>query len=366
MRMGPVSFAAILALLPFSPALSAQRQGSLGIGMGAVRYTGGSSFSIVTASPAAQRITPSSYVGVSGALSLLERGVWAGQARADMWATLSHETTGTRPAVSATLAASTRSDGIGAASGTALLEVVSDNGAVGAGFVTGVIEGEPGVGALRVRVRGWRQFVAASQLSLSVEATRLLDAWYSDLVGGVTVDRPRVVGSLWLSGRVSRTSASSGAASVSLQYFLTPTIAVEASGGNYLRDPFQGLPRAGFAAGAVRIFTVRRALTPAPSNSAAPPPPTPHPLVAQHRGDSVVVRFRMPAAHSVAIAGSWNGWTQAPLRGLGDDIWEAALQLAPGTYYFNLVVDGNEWVVPAGVAVISDGMGGLLAVLNVL
>ena len=334
--------------------------------MGAVRYTGGSSFSIVTASPAAQRITPSSYVGVSGALSLLERGVWAGQARADMWATLSHETTGTRPAVSATLAASTRSDGIGAASGAALLEVVSDNGAVGAGFVTGVIEGEPGVGALRVRVRGWRQFVAASQLSLSVEATRLLDAWYSDLVGGVTVDRPRVVGSLWLSGRVSRTSASSGAASVSLQYFLTPTIAVEASGGNYLRDPFQGLPRAGFAAGAVRIFTVRRALTPAPSNPAPPPRPLLQPLVAQHRGDSVVVRFRMPAAHSVAIAGSWNGWTQAPLRGLGDDIWEAALQLAPGTYYFNLVVDGNEWVVPAGVAVISDGMGGLLAVLNVL
>ncbi len=309
--------------------------------MGAVRYTGGSSFSIVTASPAAQRITPSSYVGVSGALSLLERGVWAGQARADMWATLSHETTGTRPAVSATLAASTRSDGIGAASGAALLEVVSGNGALGAGFVT-------------------------SQLSLSVEATRLLDAWYSDLVGGVTVDRPRVVGSLWLSGRVSRTSASSGAASVSLQYFLTPTIAVEASGGNYLRDPFQGLPRAGFAAGAVRIFTVRRALTPAPSNPAPPPRPLLQPLVAQHRGDSVVVRFRMPAAHSVAIAGSWNGWTQAPLRGLGDDIWEAALQLAPGTYYFNLVVDGNEWVVPAGVAVISDGMGGLLAVLNVL
>ena len=336
--------------------------------MGAVRYTGGSSFSIVTASPAAQRITPSSFVGVSGALSLLERGAWAGQARADMWATLSHETTGTRPAVSATFAASTRSDGIGAGSGAALLEVVSGNGAVGAGFVSGVIEGVPGVGAFRVRARGWRQFVAASQLSLSVEATRLLDAWYSDLVGGVTVDRPRVVGSLWLSGRVSRTSASSGAASVSLQYFLTPAIAVEASGGNYLRDPFQGLPRAGFAAGAVRIFTVRRALTPAPSNSAPPPPPRPllRPLVAEHRGDSVVVRFRMPAAQSVAIAGSWNGWTQAPLRGLGDDIWEAALQLAPGTYYFNLVVDGNEWVVPAGVAVISDGMGGLLAVLNVL
>jgi hypothetical protein len=54
------------------------------------------------------------------------------------------------------------------------------------------------------------------------------------------------------------------------------------------------------------------------------------------------------------------------LRGLGGDIWEAALLLAPGVYYFNLVVDGAEWVVPAGVATIPDGMGGVIAVLNVL
>ncbi len=39
--------------------------------------------------------------------------------------------------------------------------------------------------------------------------------------------------------------------------------------------------------------------------------------------------------------------------------------LPPGTYYFNLVVDGKEWVVPGGVAVMSDGMGGLVAVLMV-
>src|SRR6267378_4452666 len=281
MRSGPVFFLAVFGLV--SPGLSAQVNASVGVGAGAVRYAGGSSFSALTVSPAAQRFSPWTYVGL---------------------------------------------------------------------------------GAFRVRARGWRQVVAVSQLSLSVEATRLLGAWYSDLVGGVTVDRSRVVGSLWLSGRVSRTSASSGAASASLQYFLTPTIAVEASGGNYLRDPFQGLPRAGFAAGGLRIFTARRALTPTPSGS--PPKPQLQPLVAEHRGDTVVVRFRMPVAQSVAIAGNWNRWTPVPLRGLGDDIWEAALQLTPGTYYFNLVVDGSEWVVPAGVAVISDGMGGLLAVLNVL
>jgi hypothetical protein len=251
-----------------------------------------------------------------------------------------------------------------AGSGSALLEAVSGAGAIGAGVVTGVIEGVPGIGALRLRARGWWQLSdARGQLSLSVEGTRFLGAWYTDVVGGVTLDRGRIVGSLWGSGRLSKTYGSTGAASASLQYFVTPSVAVEASGGNYLRDPFQGLPRAGFIAGGIRLYSARRVLT---VPTAPPARPALQPLVAEHRGDTAVVRFRMPGARSLAIAGNWNAWTPAPLRALGDDIWEAALRLAPGVYYFNLVVDGNDWVVPGGVATIPDGMGGLLALLNVL
>src|SRR5207247_8569914 len=107
-----------------------------------------------------------------------------------------------------------------------------------------------------------------------------------------------------------------------------------------------------------------------PRPRAAPPrPPRPRltPRVAPNRGgDTVVVRIPRAGAHQLGIAGKWNWWTPAPLRALGDDIWEAGLLLPPGTYYFNLVVDRREWVVPGGVATISDGMGGLIAVLNVL
>jgi len=74
----------------------------------------------------------------------------------------------------------------------------------------------------------------------------------------------------------------------------------------------------------------------------------------------------MSGARSVAIAGDWNAWRPAPLRALGDDVWESAMVLAPGTYHFNLLVDGSEWVVPGGVAAVSDGMGGMVAVLTVL
>lgn len=361
MKLGPVFIFSLLAIRPL--ALSAQSQASLGVGMGVVRYAGGSSFSAFTASPAAQHLSPSSYVGASGALSLLADGVWAEQGRGDLWTAVLGTNAGPRAAISASLAASTRSDGVAAGSGAALVEALWNHFAIGAGSVTGVIEHVPGVTALRLRGRGWWQPASSpAQLSLTVEGTRFVGAWYTDLLGGAIVERPRVVASLWVTARMSAAYGSSGAASASIQYFLTPAISLEASGGNYLRDPFQGLPRAGFFAAAIRVHTGRRA-APQPQ----PVPPTLQPLVAQHRGgDTVVVRFRMNGAQAVAIAGSWNAWTPDLLHGLGDDIWEAALVLPPGTYYFNLVVDGSEWVVPAGVAVVSDGMGGLVAVLTVL
>jgi hypothetical protein len=361
MRLGPVSFYVLLSCTPL--AVVAQTTGSVGAGTGVVRYAGGSSFSALTLSPAAQFSAPWTYIGFGGSVSLLKDGVWAAQGRGDVWAYLSHRPTGLRPALNATLSGSNRSDGIGAGSGTALIEAVHERFAVGAGFVTGVIEGQPGVGALRVRGRTWWQPIAPLQLSFTTEATRFLGAWYTDVVGGASYEQRRIVGSVWISGRLSATYGSTGAASAALQYFLTPRIAIEASGGNYLRDPFQGLPRAGFIAGGIRVFTARRAALAAP----VPPRAELQPLVATHRGgDTVVVRFRMPGAHTVAIAGSWNDWKPDTLQGLGGDIWEAALRLSPGTYYFNLVVDGSDWVVPAGVATISDGMGGQIAVLNVL
>jgi len=361
MRLGPVSFCVLLGCVPFT--LVAQTTGSVGAGTGIVRYAGGSSFSSLTLSPAALRTTAWIYLSAGGAVSLLKDGVWATQGRMDLWAYLPGSMHGFRPAIGATLSGSTRSDGIGAGSGTAVLEAVSNRYALGAGFASGLIEGEPGVGALRLRGRTWWQPMSSLQLSLTTEATRFLGAWFTDVVGGASLDRRRLVGSVWISGRLSTTYGSTGAASATLQYFLAPRIAVEASGGNYLRDPFQGLPRAGFIAGGVRVFAARRTAMIVP----AVVRPTLQPLVATRRGaDTVVVRFRMPGAQSVAIAGNWNDWKPEALQRLDGDIWEAALRLRPGTYYFNLVVDGNDWVIPGGVATISDGMGGQIAVLNVL
>jgi len=366
MRMGPVFF-----LAAFAPAvLHAQTQASLGVGVGTVRYSGGSSFSAGTVSPAVQRITPSFYVGGSGSLSLLKDGVWASQGRADVWAAFPLNGKnraalgGPRIAVSADLAASTRSDGVAAGVGSAIAELVWGIGrgglAIGGGPGTGVIEGERGIGAPHVRARGW-WVTGPAQLSLSVEPIRFAGAWYTDVVGGATMDRERVVASAWVSARLSATYGSKGAASVGLQYFVRPTLALEAAAGSYLSDPFQGLPRAGFVSAGVRVHAARRAIAPVAALRRARLAP----LVAEQRGDSAVVRFRMSGASSVAIAGDWNTWQPMPLRPLGEDVWEAAMVLASGTYHFSLFVDGREWVVPGGVAVVSDGMGGMVAVLTV-
>ena len=363
MRMGPVFF-----LAAFSPVvLRAQTQASVGIGVGTARYAGGSTFSAATVSPAVQRLTPSFFVGAGGSLSMLKDGVWASQARADAWAALPQRSpAGPRFAVSVNLAASTRSDGVASGAGAIIAEVVQARGArgaaIGVGPSTGVIEGEPGVGALHLRARGW-WLADPAQLSVSVEPIHFGGAWYTDVAAGASVDRGRVVGSVWLSGRVSAAYGSKGAASAAFQYFVSPTVSLEGSVGTYLSDPFQGLPRAGFVSAGVRVQAKRRTLAPSPPTV----PPQLTPLVAQRHGggDSVFVRFRMSGARTVAIAGDWTAWRPAPLRALGADIWEGALALAPGTYHFNLVVDDVDWVVPGGVAVVSDGMGGMVAVLLV-
>ncbi len=49
----------------------------------------------------------------------------------------------------------------------------------------------------------------------------------------------------------------------------------------------------------------------------------------------------------------------------GEDLWEGAVRLTRGGYHFNLLVDGSDWVVPYGVGTVSDGMGGMVAVLIV-
>jgi hypothetical protein len=88
-------------------------------------------------------------------------------------------------------------------------------------------------------------------------------------------------------------------------------------------------------------------------------------LSSRWRGDDavVMVRFSMvaPAAHSVSVAGDFNGWAPAGIRlqdPLGDGRWQALVPMAPGVYQYMFVVDGKIWVAdPQAAESMDDGFG---------
>ena len=83
----------------------------------------------------------------------------------------------------------------------------------------------------------------------------------------------------------------------------------------------------------------------------------------------VRVIFFSPEASSVALIGDFNEWGQREVT-LADSsdsgIWEFALNLNPGVYHYNLLVDGETWVAnPKSSTLVPDGFGGYNSVLVV-
>lgn len=76
-----------------------------------------------------------------------------------------------------------------------------------------------------------------------------------------------------------------------------------------------------------------------------------------------------PGARTVSVAGSFNNWTvdATPLQDpTGGGIWEAVLDLAPGTYQYKFVIDGSQWKTDeTATESTDDGFGGKNSVLNV-
>jgi len=85
----------------------------------------------------------------------------------------------------------------------------------------------------------------------------------------------------------------------------------------------------------------------------------------------VVVRFRDGDADDVRIAGDFNGWVpDKGVRSLIESegqtrVWTKILRLAPGTYQYRYVVDGEWRADPDNPEIISSAVGGSNSVLVV-
>ncbi|MDH4085225.1 MAG: isoamylase early set domain-containing protein [Nitrospira sp.] len=75
-----------------------------------------------------------------------------------------------------------------------------------------------------------------------------------------------------------------------------------------------------------------------------------------------------PEAHSVSVAGDFNGWNPArtPLERSDGGMWTATISLNPGRYQYMFVIDGKEWIAdPLAAEETTDGFGAHNAVLDV-
>jgi hypothetical protein len=82
----------------------------------------------------------------------------------------------------------------------------------------------------------------------------------------------------------------------------------------------------------------------------------------------VKVMFLSDDAKKVSLVGDFNGWGVEPvlLKSVQKGTWEAELELSPGMYQYNLLVDGKKWVAnPNSRAQVPDGFGGTNSVMIV-
>ena len=83
--------------------------------------------------------------------------------------------------------------------------------------------------------------------------------------------------------------------------------------------------------------------------------------------NAVPIKLVAPSAHSVSVAGTFNGWQPAamPLRPTPAGEWMGELKLPAGRYEYLFVVDG-EWLPdPAAREAVANPFGGMNSVVSV-
>ncbi len=245
--------------------VGAQTQASVGLGVGTVRYAGGTTLSVAAISPSLQILSSTYTSSVNGALAALPHGAWFAQGRAELWAATAPLDDAWRLGGEGIWSGTTRSDDGRTAALHGIAEVLwvrADWGvAVGAGPSAGFNSSDtitPWVSALHTRARAWWSTRGANWAA-SVEPTHFLGAWFTDLTASVTFERGRLSATASSILRASRAYGSSAAASALVQLAVSPSASLELGGGSNLRDPYQGFPRAGFVTASIRLLRPRRA-----------------------------------------------------------------------------------------------------------
>jgi hypothetical protein len=124
--------------------------------------------------------------------------------------------------------------------------------AVGVGGVRGQLQGQPAVNALRTGARAWMS-TGMTTFAVAVEPTRFAGSWFTDYgARAQTYQGPLIlVGGLTL--RQGTGLVTSAGLDAFARWQFPGAVAFEASGGHYLRDPYQGLPAGWYVTAGFRL-----------------------------------------------------------------------------------------------------------------
>ena len=353
-------------VLALGPALAARATGQSSIsaqaGVGTVRFAGGSTAGVLSLSPDFSYTEQDVQLSLGATVASVPHGGY-GQLRFGTWVTSPPVHGRWRFAADAELTGTALGSGNGSGgmsiTGEALYSRPRWGGAIGLGPASGWITGSLPVTALRLRARGWwSDAPTGTTLTASLEPTRFLGAWFTDIAGAFVKRGGRWTTQITATGRISSAYVSRAAALFSVEYRLSSSWSINVLGGNVLPDPYQGFPGTGILfAGARLQLPLHRGPAGAVVRGSG--------FTVTRGADGVTLEFEGRGAQSVAIAGDWNSWLATPLNTTRPDRWVVHLPLPPGIYHFTLLINGSPWTVPSGVPNVPDGLGGRVAVLVV-
>jgi hypothetical protein len=363
-RAGGV-LSALLAFLHFSHFPAAAQRWQLDASGTRVRFDTVATLTSGSVGPFLEWQRGGAFTTLSGSVSGFERGDWAAQGRGDLsllvdplgpLSPLRLELVG---AVAGTY--HTRGFRTAATRGELRFHVSGRYVGVWAGSVAGtgwVSSGDALATAAGATTGVWGRY-GPTRVGLSFVPLRIEGSWFPEVdLRGSSLAGPVEVAAYggWRGSPAASGIDASARGGGSATWWVTQNVALVLAGGSYSSDLLQGLPGGRFLAGGLRLAT-RRPLV-LSVRPVAPP--------AYRREDgSGRLRFVVPGARRVEVVGDWTQWQPVPMERARDGAWVLNVALPSGVYRFNVILDGEQWAVPSGVASVDDGFGGQTGVFIV-
>lgn len=153
--------------------------------------------------------------------------------------------------------------------------------------------------------------------------------------------------------------------SVAATMWVTPRLAIVASGGAYPVDFTQNYPGGRYVSLALRVGARPARLERSGSTPALDAESTESFRVRTLQGSRRLLQVHAPGARTVELMGDFTNWAPVSLTRGEAGWWSVTLPIPAGTHELNVRLDGGEWIVPAGLHALSDEFGGRSGLLTI-